>query len=715
MLVIPPGPIKSGVQPIGVPEIANLEVLPYIRGRLTFAELTARQLAFGRHDLLLVDLPRFMNNPAWLNVPLNFFPLISLVTFKRTDGTFRAIPFSPNDAACIAASHALRQTLRFRCIDDPDLLNYPANGLFSPQVSMGDDYFLWHKGLEEFFRPLWLELDKAWSRATSEMKFFTRYRASTVLRHLRVAARSGKRCILVCEYQLWWAIRKALESPLRDIKYIFRWKKTPATLRIEDPYFAWAQGLLDDYPALVAGFWERFLANEVGSFDKSRLLESTIDDVLTGRSREEKTDSGQASIRSKILFRKYLRRLTTVTRRVIPEPGGQLYHAAEACGGQSFLKQLAKSLFHYPQAADADRIRYLLQGFRKIEFGESDDISPSYDELHSFHTGKPFFQEYLNGMQSSPLTEMEDRRRIVDRVRPKLTPREEEDFLKIKEECGVCFATKKDYALHKQACDQSHFLALAQRCTGRPRRCQGSIEGGIHWKATLAAMARAEKALYVKRRHDRKRMITKLHEYTPVVFLLSSEEEIDNSCSFSVYDSNPARRNCDLGNGDFPFDRYPKPDAVYSLYCTRKHYSEFTLGGHIERRPITSITTLYTGQSMGVQRYDAITKRTARYQCRKDPAFDPEISSFPLSQRGIAWAVKYAEDVVLVVAARGWRPSAVLADYARTKKIRLSRVDMSGYHKEFLNRLTSMYFISSKLKKHPDHERISNRFMDYFP
>jgi hypothetical protein len=701
MTAISPGPTESGVRPIRVPEVANLDVLPYIRGRLTFAQSAVRLLATGLYDLLLVDLPRFMNNPAWLKPPLDLLPHVSLIQFKRMDGTFRTIAFSPNDAACIAASRASGQTLRFRCVDDPDLLNYPAAGFFNPQIRLEDDYRLRDRGLEEYFSAPWRDLDEAWAGATREMMFFTRYRASTTLRRILKEAGSGKRCILVCEYRLWWSIRKALESPLRDVNYLFRWKERPAAIRIEDPLEAWTQGLLDDYPALVAGFWEGLLAGDMNSFDKHRLLESVIDGVLAGKGLEESGNFGHASIRSRILFRDYLGRLTTASRRMIPEPAGQLFHAAEACGGAVLLKQLAASLLRYPRITAAARSQDLL--------GEAHDPFPGHRELISYHTGKPLFEDRLEGCSSCP-SEWEDRRRVVDLVLRDLTLREERVFLGGEDERGVCWATRADYLLHKKACEQSRFLAHGGRCAGRPRRSRGSIEGGIHWKATLASMARGENAIHVKRRHSVKRILTALHDFTPVVFLFG-HEEISASQAFCIYDSNAARRKRDLGSQVTPCT-HSRPDVVYSVYCTRKPHSDFVLGGHIERRPLTSITILYSGHSAGPHRYDAIAKRKMRYQCRTTPERDHEIAPFSPAERGIAWAVKYAEDVVLVAAARGWRPSAALENYARARKIRLHLVELSAYQKEFRTRLSTMYFISTRLKNHPDHERIVGRFME---
>lgn len=61
------------VEPLFAPRIGQLDVLPYVRGRLVFAGLAARLLITGKYHQLLMDLPHFMNDLEWLKYPLVTF------------------------------------------------------------------------------------------------------------------------------------------------------------------------------------------------------------------------------------------------------------------------------------------------------------------------------------------------------------------------------------------------------------------------------------------------------------------------------------------------------------------------------------------------------------------------------------------------------------------------------------------------------------------
>jgi len=55
----------------------NLFILPYINCRLVFAEMAVRAIGEGEFDMVVVDLPFFMNDNEWLEIPIESFPLVS--------------------------------------------------------------------------------------------------------------------------------------------------------------------------------------------------------------------------------------------------------------------------------------------------------------------------------------------------------------------------------------------------------------------------------------------------------------------------------------------------------------------------------------------------------------------------------------------------------------------------------------------------------------
>jgi hypothetical protein len=699
------------VEPIKFPEMGNLQILPYIRGRLVFADLLARIFNQGHFEHLLLDFPAFMNDPEWLILPLKLFPLISIAAFRRRDGGLRVIPFAPNDAACLAAYLALEKSIPFRCLDDSDMLNYPPKSIFNPPIRTGDDYRIFQQGLVGYFKPLWEQIESFWDQASAEQKFFTKIRARNAIVQLSEAVRFRRNSLLVCEYQLWWAIQKVLKE--RDSsrnQFLFKWKNAPGVLMSVDPYFAWISGLLDDFPAINLNFWQGLKGEERSPFDKLRVLEDLLEKVIVGDLAEEKNINQEISVRNLITFQGYLKKLMVSHQRFLPEAGNQLFHAAEVCVGREFHKALAKGLLHYPDTLNREQINLIVNSVGNIIIGGSGLELPEYDQWPSFYTGQPFSVSAGIGGLSSEDSETEARKKVVDRIHRKMTQKEIENFSDDTHQ-WVRWGIKADYRLHTQACAQARSILEKQRRQYSPKRSWGAMEGGIHRKATLAALARGERGIYVNHQIHNRILRGKEDEFTPVVFLFADKQAIDKSYSYTIFDGNLAQRNINLENNDFPFSLNPKPDYVYSLYYTTRK-SEYLIIPHIQRENLTSLSLLYTKSIMGIERYQAITNQERRFQCRITPDSDSEVNSFPKSERAVAWGVKYSHDRTIVVAERGWKASPRLAEFAKKKEVKIQTIPLSTYRPDIINRLKRFYFLSTPLKKHPQREQIVRRFVD---
>ena len=274
---------------------------------------------------------------------------------------------------------------------------------------------------------------------------------------------------------------------------------------------------------------------------------------------------------------------------------------------------------------------------------------------------------------------------------------------------GIRWAVEEDYRLHEIACSKAKNVVAGEANQIRVQRSWGTLGEGIHWKATLAAMARGEKAMYVKRKIHKRIQAGTFNEYTPMVFLFSEVDEKNGAST--IHDSNIAQRHIELGTQDFPFGKFPPPDEVYSVFLTSQK-CEGLWGYHVQRESLTSISFLYNRCSlMGPMRHETINKRPKRYQCRITPQQDEELQGFPLSELGVAWAVKYAEQAVIVAAYSGWKPSSRLLVFARKRQVEVVTVPLSILSPEMVKRLRYIYFISTPLKKHPEREKIVKRFL----
>ncbi|MEW6376453.1 MAG: hypothetical protein AB1502_11785 [Thermodesulfobacteriota bacterium] len=689
--------------------LPNLFVLPYIKGRLDFSELAARAMVEEEgFDFLGVDLPYFMNSRQYLDVPLKLFPIPSSFIIKKSDSRFLLFPFVPNDAGSISVSMARLKFIDFECLDDGNLINYPEGSLFQPELYLKDDYFVFLEGLEGYFSPLWKHMDSFWSSASYMQQWFTSYRASIIVERLKKHLSERKKVLFVCEYQLWWAVKKLLEDTSEDFKSPPPLKEEDlnAALVIENPYHLWAKGLLDDYPCINLKFIESLQEGNVLSFDKLHVLNEVLMEAF---SPEVIKENGNPSIRSIVTFMRYLKTRVVSYQRFTPLPVLHLFESAGSCLGKGFARSLAEKLMKYPLPMFLN-LRDIPPIFLKVSpdlvliGGEVFELPDIFHTIPYYGYSSSFEREFL----SSPEMEEERRRYWADLIGPSITRQERAEMSK--EEGWIRWAVADDYKLHNLACIHVRDMVKRELNQFKVERYWGEMYDGIDWKATLYGRARGEKAIYVRRNLRRNREYKKLDEYTPVTFIFSDVIN-ERSSTSTVHDSNISQRNMELQNEKFPFEKHPKPDMVYSIFMT--YEEEKNLCGYdVQRENLSSITFLYTKFLMGVERYEAINRRPKRFQCRKTPTEDGELRSFSLSEIGIAWAVKYAEEVVIVVARSGWKPSGKLLKFAKERHVEIATVLLSILSQSLLERLRHIHFISTPLKKHPESERIVKRFLN---
>jgi len=687
------------------PAWPNLHVLPYVRGRLTFAWLAARLLTQERFDCVAADLPQFLGDMDQLRAVLRLFPLVSSLLIRKRSEEFVLLPLAPSDAACIAAWLTAGRSGEFHCVDDPSCLFYPENHVFEPDLQLQDDSFA-AGNPEAYFGPAWERMDALWPRAPYMQRSFTMARAAKVLEYLEEPLWRGKKVLLVCEFRLWWALRKRLEERDRLLEIIpatVRWKDRAAALVIEDPYDLWARGLFDDYPRVNHLFFQSLEEGKVESFNKLEALEAELREFMSAKSLAE---AGNPSVRSLITLRRYLQATVAASRRACPLPGSQLFAGARECVSQEFAAALSKALLKYPLPATmggAPSAVFVKLSARACILGGG-----GFDPPDVFHCDPYYRASASETRQFFPSQEEEERRQWADLARPHIT-RGEEAELRDGETGGIRWAVKRDYGLHEAACARVREIVRRTQSAYRVRRSWGTLKDGIHWKATLSAMARGEQAIYVKERVSRNSRIGRLDEHTPIVFLFT--DDMRNSSSFCVHDSNIVQRNIELQNRAEASRWQMPPDMVYSLFSTRT--STAKLGNvHIERDEVSSMAFLYTRGLMGVDRYEAINRRPARFQCRVPPMSDGDLLDFGLSERGLAWAIKYAQEAVIAVTCPGWKPSPRLEALARQRHVHILTVPLTALPPAMIQRLRYMHFTSTALKRHAGCDAIVGRFVN---
>jgi hypothetical protein len=523
-----------------------------------------------------------------------------------------------------------------------------------------------------------------------------------VVDRLREALSSGGHILFVCEYRLWWAVRRVLERSVatNDRPPVASHSSLGIALVAEDPLALWSAGYLDDYPAVNMAFFRALISGSLTHFDKL----GALDRLLTRFFLQAKAaDSTRASLRRLVTFRQLVRNRVLLSGRIVPLPVAHLLETAKACFGREVARRLAATLLQYPSPASTHRSAHegfyrLLADGRLISV-ESFDL-PDLEEAVDYFGDVPANDD-LSGLDRDLLS----RREWASRARQELNRAEARS---LGTSSGVTWAVKADYILHEKVCAQVRDLVSREARQTRTRRSFGSLHDGIDWKATISARVQGERAVYVKK-GCRAIDLGELDEYTPVVFLFSKEIE---GCDLDViHDANLAQRNINFGNTDFPFDRHPKPDLVYSVLRAVRQ-KVYSFGGHIRKEWNAALVLLYTRSAMGIERYEAICKKPARYQCRVTPGSDQELRGLPAGERVVAWAIKYAEQAVIVVAYQGWHLTERLEQFARERRVRIIIVPLSTLPAGLIQRLQVTYLISARLKKHPQRDKILQRAIE---
>lgn len=647
----------------------RLRVVPYVRTRLVFAQAAVRTMEKKEFDRVLLDLPCFMNHGSWLDAPLESFPLVSSVLIKGEKETCSLFPLVPTDAACAAAWLAKKRSLVFECVGPLVLPDGSRRGIPSIQ-SLGNERLISGMSLKSYFEAAWQHLDSLGENtADSSIKNLIFF-GEEVADRIRDTVTSGLEVLFVCEYRLWWAVSRALGTAGPHGRCESGKNGIPPTARscarlLEDPYFMWSAGLFDDYLTINKKFQESLQSGSIASFDKYKTLAE-----LTGRlwkkgnSRNRQKDAAQ-------ILRSMIRDLRDKTKSVGSGYGSPalFFENIRSRLGSEAEDEIARELLNYPMPAIVDAASNPPQYFEIA----GDRILPGksgFDLPDVFHAN-PYGEIQSSDTEARPGRAQGSGASFqLCTVHPAVTRQEAKEL--DKNPAGTRWALKKDYELHAHACRIAREAAL---------------------RSKQAAPKNEE-----------------LGVFTPVAFVFCSGFKTPTTCTV-IRDDNLTQRQMNLGQiHSIGSGRMPPPDSVYSLLATRQG-REVLFENHIERESITSLTLLFSGSEMGLERYAAIAQRPDRLQCRMRPQEDPELSAFGHSELGLVWAVKYAEKNAIAVAYPGWKPSPDVLKYAHKMQKRILTLPLDILPGEMAGRLQQLHFISNPLKLHPECERIVSRFV----
>ncbi len=643
-------------------------VVPYIHGRLIFAQLAVKAMMKKRFDMLLIDLPGFMNERSWLEAPLASFPLVSSLLIQADDGTCSNYPIVPTDAPWAAAWLAQRHSLEFKCIGPVDF-GSSCDEILKLSL-LEDERLVMKMGPQSFFNAAWLQLDSIRKDSPPKSIYSLLECGEAVANRISETISSGQKTLFICEYRLWWAVRKALEVNSASGTGNRNNKKDSQVCScarlLEDPYLLWAAGLFDDYLTVNRRFHESLASGNAGSFDKLAVMV----DLIKASSKSSGARDLRADTSCKLAT--LIRNLKNTT---VPSAGANISPArfleeVAKCFTPESEDALARLFLDYPLPTLFDTAQNPPEYF-EISEGKIATTKKWFDLPDVFHAHPYGERHHSETEEASPEGEDFNLMPWLQWVHPFITRQEAKSLGE--RTSNYRWAVERDYALHRKACSLARELVNS---TERPDLMDA--EG--------------------------------LGDHTPVVFIFNINSKKPSKYTL-VSDNNATRRQMQFKGFEWrPPEDAPDPDSVYSLFAPTRSL-ETLFEGHIEREIIDSLAILFSGPGMGVERYTAITRQPFQYQCRVRPQEDPSLKEFRHSELGLAWAIKYARKAVIAVAVAGWEPSQAVQNFARKRQKEILMIPLSELPERLTGRLRQLHFISTALKVHPDCRRIVARFV----
>ncbi len=672
-----------------------------------FAEMAARAIEEDNFEQVVADLPFFMNTGALWEKAVKLFPQVSSLLIKRNDDTFAVFPFVPNDAACmsLAAVKLLKdwgRDIELRCIDDSHIIHYPRESLVQPVIRMRDDQFVFTEGLDEYYNAMYAQLESSLSEVTEDQRLFNEYRAILVSERIKGCMAGGKKTLFVCEYRLWWQIQKTLNAshPKPVHYYAQKWKDVQAAHVLSDPIDLWKRGAMDDSTTIVKQFYDRFQSASLKTFDKLDEIAALIKNHFKVESQRRR---GCSSIRKTILFYQYLQNRVAADLRITPLVIRHLYDSAHSCIGRQYAKTLAVKCLEYPYSGQDSVQRFIVIGQNSVTMGtEGFDIPHSAKRLF-LYTGT---DQYSYDHFHDDLSWAVDRNTMLDDFFNNLSDSEKNGLSNY---TGFKWEIRRDFKLIESVCSDARERIMREQYKEKNMRSWGSMGDGIEWKATIASRASGEDSVYIRKRSMNRNNGKKLNEFTPVIFIFT--DDMKGHVVKHLEEGNEAYHYYASEEKDFIDFRKMKVDCVHYALMTYPE-EKVVYPKHIFRCDLSSLALMYTRGLLKEQRFKQLIKRPERYLCRTFPQLDTEIKNFPLSEIGVAWGLKYAEESVLVIAKDGWRSSEELAEFAENKKTRIMHQPLSRFSPDVIERLRKLYLISTDLEYHPGRDSIVKRFVD---
>lgn len=354
--------------------ISNVQILPVLRYRLSFACLAARHILSALPGTVIaVDLPRWLDGHPWCSTALDALPKTSNLLLAEPDATY-CIPVVPNDAAWLALHTARKRRFGFRCVDD----DFP-EPLPDFHGCMPDDTDL--TSIRGYF-----EAAPPFGQGTACVA----HRTARIAARLHELSRHAQHVLFICDWRIAQAVLDALRGTgelLPDSPTTF-----PAAIIPEDSTLLWQCGYLDDIPALTARMTE--LDNERGKLD---LMKAVLGEASRGYGR---------NVRSTL------------------QPALQLLEPAVQTFEEPGQTKLAARLLGYPEWSLSDLSEGKLPRLGVVEDGKLGALDEPFDLMDVFGCTPLYQTSSAERAAFAPPAELAIRKYWGPNATPLLTRRE---------------------------------------------------------------------------------------------------------------------------------------------------------------------------------------------------------------------------------------------------------------------------------------------------
>ncbi|RJR44838.1 MAG: hypothetical protein C4576_12705 [Desulfobacteraceae bacterium] len=309
-------------------EWRNVRIVPILHNRMEFAAEVRRQFDEFKPSQIAVEYPATLKEAVLAGI--RRLPLLSVVHYQESEGTFIYLPLEPTDGQVEAVRLSVENDLPVHMIDR-DTEGYPID-----RSPMPDSYALTKVGHFVF--------SNAYLRAGSKGVRFLEddLREKTMAFNLQQLAGTGERILFVCGMFHFPGLLSSLDQPQTEVIG----RRHREGVGLAHLHRDSSREILSEMPFLMARY-ERF-RKEGGEIDRIRINQELVADARENHLKNSKEELTRSQVR---VLHKFARNYALLSGGLVPS-FFQLIVAARGAANDNFAYELWERGSEYPWQSD---------------------------------------------------------------------------------------------------------------------------------------------------------------------------------------------------------------------------------------------------------------------------------------------------------------------------------------------------------------------------